>query len=161
MSSATDHASRPGQPARPAQHGNARRPSAPVVLALLLAAIAGAVLPVFAALAFLISLAARRPLIATAARRWPWLAGGHDASPRACTVLTAAWGVALLAAGAVQAAGAVSGGLSITNPSRFAARALIALAVEVVLAVITLAWLRRGRPAPAPRAGPPPTSSPQ
>lgn len=51
------------------------KPAALTLAALATAAIAGAVLAVLAGPAFLISLAARRPLIATAARRWPWLSG--------------------------------------------------------------------------------------
>ena len=88
MSSATRPAPQPGQPQPTWPHGRARRPAAPVVLALLLAAIAGAVLPVPAALAFLVSLAPRRPLIATAARRRPAQRGraGHDRREREALV---------------------------------------------------------------------------
>ena len=39
------------------------------------AALVSAVIPAAAGLAFLISLAAGRPLVAVAARRWPWLTG--------------------------------------------------------------------------------------
>ena len=96
---------------------------------------------------------ARRPLVAVAARRWPWLTGRPaDQLPhRALTGLTAAWGIGLLAAGAVQGAGALTGGLGFTNPASFAARALIALAAEAILAALTLAWLHR-TPAPGPQA---------
>ena len=125
------------------------RPSATVLAGLAAAAIAGAVLPALAGLAFLISLATRRPLIGDAARRWPWLTsyppGGLPR--RTQTALTALWGIGLLAAGAVQAAGAINGGLTITSPASFTTRALIALAAEAVLAVITLTWLHR-KPAP-------------
>ena len=61
--------------------------------------------------------------------------------------LTAAWGIGLLAADAAQAAGAISGGLTITSAASFTARALIALAAEAALAVITIIWLHR-KPAP-------------
>jgi len=49
------------------------RPSAMALTGLTAAAIVGAVIPALAGLAFLISLVTRRPLIGTAARRWPWL----------------------------------------------------------------------------------------
>jgi hypothetical protein len=132
------------------------RPATPVIAALTAAAIAGAVLPVLAALAFLISLAAQQPLIAVAAGRWSWLSQGPAGSQtgpshRTLTALTVLWGVAMLAAGAVQAAGAVTGGLSLTRPSGFAARALIALAAEAILAAITIVSLRF-RPVPGRQA---------
>jgi hypothetical protein len=123
-------------------------------------AIAGAVLPVLAGLAFLGSLAARRPLIATAARRWPWLgAQPTDHQPtrdrRVLNGLTATWGIAMLAAGAAQGIGAATGKLTVTDPASFTARALIALAVEAVLTVVTIACLRR-----SPAANPPPGTAP-
>jgi len=119
------------------------RPPATTVAGLAAAALVSAVIPAAAALAFLISLAARRPLVAVAAGRWPWLAGRPAAQPahRTLTGLTAAWGIGLLAAAAVQGAGAISGGLTFTTPASFAARALIALAVEAILAALTIAWL--------------------
>ena len=125
------------------------RPSATALAGLTAAAIVGAVIPALAGLAFLISLATQRPLIGAAARRWPWLTsyppGGLPR--RTQTGLTAAWGIGLLAADAAQAAGAISGGLTITSPASFTARALIALAAEAALAVITIIWLHR-KPAP-------------
>jgi len=126
-------------------HTPQTRPSATTLAALAAAALASAVIPAAAGLAFLISLLARRPLIAVAARRWPWLTGRPAAQPphRTLTALTAAWAVGLLAAGAVQGAGALTGGLSFTSVGGFAARALIALAAEAVLAVLTVAWLHR------------------
>ena len=119
------------------------RPPATTVAGLAAAALVSAVIPAAAALAFLISLAARRPLVAVAAGRWPWLAGRPAAQPshRTLTGLTAAWGIGLLAAGTVQGAGAITGGLTFTTPASFAARALIALAVEAILAALTIAWL--------------------
>jgi xanthine dehydrogenase iron-sulfur cluster and FAD-binding subunit A len=121
------------------------RPRATTVAGLAAAALATAVIPAAAALAFLISLAARRPLVGLAARRWPWLTGRSAAQPshRTLTGLTAAWGIGLLAAAAVQGAGAITGGLAFTSPAGFTARALIALAIEVILAAITIAWLHR------------------
>jgi len=91
--------------------------------------------------------------VAVAARRWPWLTGRPaDQLPhRALTGLTAAWGIGLLAAGAVQGAGALTGGLGFTNPASLAARALIALVIEAILAALTITWLRR-TPAPGPQA---------
>jgi hypothetical protein len=135
------------------------RPAAPMLAALAVAAIAGAVLPVLAGLAFLGSLAARRPLIATAARRWPWLgARPTDHQPtgdrRVLNGLTATWGIAMLAAGAAQGIGAATGKLTVTDPASFTARALIALVVEAVLTVVTIACLRR------PAANPPPGTDP-
>jgi hypothetical protein len=125
------------------------RLSVPALAGLTAAAIAGAVLPALAGLAFLISLAIRRPLIGAAARRWPWLTsyppGGLP--PRVQAGLTAVWGIGLLAAGAAQAAGAINGSLTITSPGSFATRALIALAAEAALAVITVIWLHR-KPSP-------------
>jgi hypothetical protein len=115
------------------------------VAGLAAAALVSAVIPAAAGLVFLISLGVRRPLVAVAARRWPWLAGGPAAQPphRTLTGLTAAWGIGLLAAGAVQGAGALTGGPALTSPAGFAARALIALAVEAILAALTIAWLHR------------------
>ena len=57
----------------------------------------------------------------------------------------------LLSAGAVQGVGAITGGLTLTSPASFAGRALIALAVEAILAGLTIAWLHRS-PAPGPQA---------
>jgi len=122
-----------------------QRPRVTTVAGLAAAALVSAVIPAAAGLAFLISLAARRPLVAVAAQRWPWLSGRPAAPPpsRALTGLTAAWGIGLLAAAAVQGAGALTGGPGFTSPGGFAARALIALAAEAVLAVLTVAWLHR------------------
>lgn len=127
------------------------RPAA-TAAALAGAALVGAVLPAAAALAFLISLAARRPLVAAAARRWPRLTGHPAArvSRRAATGLTAAWGTGMLAAAAIQGAGALTGALSLTTPAGFTTRALIALAIEAILTATTLTWLRRS---PAARSG--------
>ena len=129
------------------------RPSATTVAGLAAAALVSAVIPAATGLAFLISLAARRPLIAVAARRWPWLTGRQMAQPphRTLTALTAAWAIGLLAAGGVQGAGALTGGPAITSPGGFAARALIALAIEAILAAVTIAWLRLS-PASRPQA---------
>jgi hypothetical protein len=122
-----------------------RRPPATALGALGAAALVGAVVPAAASLAFLVSLLARRPLIAVAARRWPWLTGRPAArlSRRPLTGLTAAWGIGMLAAAAVQGAGAITGGLTLTSPAGFTVRALIALAAEVTLAAATIVWLRR------------------
>ena len=121
------------------------RPPATTLAGLVAAALVSAVIPAAAGLAFLISLATRRPLIAVAARRWPWLTGRPATAPphRTLTGLTAAWGIGLLAAAAVQGAGALTGGLAFTSPGGFAARALIALAAEAILAALTIAWLHR------------------
>ena len=129
------------------------KPPAATVAGLAAAALVSAVIPAAAGLAFLISLAARRPMIGLAARRWPWLTGRPAAQPphRTLTGLTAIWGIGLLAAAAVQGAGALTGGLTFTSPASFAARALIALAVEAILAALTITWLRRS-PAPGPPA---------
>ena len=130
-----------------------QRPRVTTVAGLAAAALGSAVIPAAAGLAFLISLAARRPLVAVAARRWPWLTGRPAARlpRRALTGLTAAWGIGLLSAGAVQGVGAITGGLTLTSPASFAGRALIALAVEAILAGLTIAWLHRS-PAPGPQA---------
>jgi hypothetical protein len=136
------------------------RPAALTLAALAAVAVAGAVLPVLAGLAFLVSLATHRPLVATAARRWPWLSGrpgGHQPKRdrRVVNGLTAAWGIAMLAAGAAQGIGAATGRLTVTDPAGFTARALIALAVEAVLTVVTIACLRS-----SPAADPPPGTAP-
>ena len=125
--------------------GTRQRPRLTTLARLAGAALVSAVIPAAAGLAFLISLAAGRPLVAVAARRWPWLTGRPAAPPprRAFTGLTAAWGVGLLAAAAVQGAGAITGRLSFTNPASFTARALIALAVEAILATLTIVLLHR------------------
>jgi hypothetical protein len=124
------------------------RPPATTLAWLAAAALASAVIPAAAGLAFLISLAARRPLVAMAAARWPWLTGRPAAQPphRTLTILTAAWGIGLLAAAAVQGVGAITGGLAFTSPASFAARALVALAAEAILAALTIAWLHRTPP---------------
>nr|MDQ2814119.1 hypothetical protein [Actinomycetota bacterium] len=57
------------------------RPPATTLAGLAAAALVSAVIPAAAGLAFLISLAARRPLVAVAARRWPWLTAGPAAPP--------------------------------------------------------------------------------
>jgi hypothetical protein len=41
----------------------------------------------------------------------------------------------------VQGAGALTGGLALTSPASFTARALIALAAEAILATLTITWL--------------------
>jgi len=132
------------------------RPPATTVAGLAAAALVSAVIPAAAGLAFLISLAARRPLVAVAAGRWPWLTGRPAAQlpHRTLTGLTAAWGIGLLAAAAVQGAGAITAGLALTTPASFAARALIALAVQAILAALTIAWLHR---TPAKRTASPAT----
>jgi hypothetical protein len=132
------------------------RPRATTLAGLATTALVSAVIPAVAGLAFLISLAIRRPLVAVATRRWPWLTGRPAAQPshRTLTGLTAAWGIGLLAAAAVQGAGAITGGLTFTSPATFAARALIALAIEAILAALTIAWLHRH-----PAAGPPARSA--
>jgi hypothetical protein len=136
------------------------RPPAATLAGLAAAALVSAVIPAAAGLAFLISLAARRPLVAVAARRWPWLTGRPAAQPhRALTGLTAAWGIGLLAAAAVQGAGALTGGPALTSPAGFAARALIALAAEAILTALTITWLHRS-PAPARSATPDPSLPP-
>ena len=119
------------------------RPPATTLAGLAAAALVSAVIPAAAGLVFLISLAARRPLVAVAARRWPWLTGRPAARTpyRALTGLTAAWAIGLLAAAAVQGAGAFTGGLAFTSPASFGARVLIALAAEAILAALTIAWL--------------------
>ena len=134
-------------------HTPQTQPRATTLAGLAATALISAVIPAVAGLAFLISLAIRRPLVAVATRRWPWLTGRLAAQPshRTLTGLTAAWGIGLLAAAAVQGAGAITGGLTFTSPASFAARALIALAIEAILAAVTIAWLHR-HPAPGPPA---------
>src|SRR6516165_10813853 len=90
-------------PRRTAMHptpASRNRPPATTVAGLTAAALLSAVIPAAAGLAFLISLAARRPLVAMAAQRWPWLTSRPAAQlpHRALTGLTAAWGTGLLAA---------------------------------------------------------------
>src|SRR5262249_38278434 len=134
-----------GTPRRTAMHptpATRQRPPATTLAGLAAAALVTAVIPAAAGLAFLISLATRRPLAGGAARRWPWLPGHPAAQPphRPLPGLTAIWGIGLLAAAAVQGAGALPGGLTFTSPASFAARALIALAAEAILAALTFTW---------------------
>jgi hypothetical protein len=138
------------------------RPPATTLAGLAAAALVSAVIPAAAGLAFLISLAVRRPLVAVAARRWPWLTGRPAAPPphRTLTGLTAAWSIGLLAAAAVQGAGALTGRLALTSPASFAARALIALAAEAILAALTITWLHRSPAPPARSATPDPSLPP-
>jgi hypothetical protein len=80
-------------------HATRGRHGALTLAALSAAAIAGAVLPALAGLAFLISLARRKPLIATAVHRWPWRSSwptGHqpERDRRVMNGLTGAWGIA-------------------------------------------------------------------
>jgi hypothetical protein len=136
----------------PAAHN---RPPALSLAGLVTAAIVSAVIPAVVGLAFLISLTTRRPLIAVAAHRWPWLAGRPAVQPprRTLTGLTAIWAIGMLAAAAIQLAGAFTGRLPLTSPGGFSIRTLIALAVEAFLAAITIGWLRRS-PAPSPQPEP-------
>jgi len=147
---------------RPIRVSRHRTPTT-TLAGLAAAALVTAVIPAAAGLAFLISLAVRRPLVAVAARRWPWLTGrpADQLQRRTLTGLTAAWGIGLLAAAAVQGAGAITGGLAFTSPASFAARALIALAAEAILAALTIAWLHRSTATgPQPRSATPDPSLP-
>ena len=74
------------------------RPPATTPAGLVAAALLSAVIPAAAGVVLLASLAARRPLIAIAARSWPWLTGRPQAQ-------------------APQRA--VTGGPAITNPASF------------------------------------------
>ena len=132
----------------------ATAPSRPVtpltVLTLTAAAIAASIVPVLFGIAFIASVVARRPLMATVIRRWPQLAGGplNQESPQAklaLSRLTIAWGVVLLATGILQGIGALTAGLSITDPAGIAVRTLAALAVLAALWTSTTAYLRRRR----------------
>lgn len=119
-------------------------PAALTVLILAAAAIGAAVLPVVAGIVFLVSLAARRPLMAAVARRWPVTRRAHAASDRrTMNRLTAVWGIALLATGALQGFAEVTARLTITDPAGFTVRTLLAVAVETVLAAVTVIYLRR------------------
>jgi hypothetical protein len=44
--------------------------------------------------------------------------------------------------------GAATGGLPLTSPASFTARALIALAAETILAALTIAWLHHSPASP-------------
>lgn len=133
-----------------------RWPTVAAILALTAAAIASALVPMLAGLAFLVSLAARRPLIAVAAERWPWLSGGRTGAwpahgPRALSRLTAVWGIALLAAGAIQGLGAFTGGPRGAGHS--AAAVPVGHLDRRVVGDRRPRWLGL-RPHPAARAGP-------
>jgi hypothetical protein len=126
------------------------RPGKPALTVAILAAaaIAAAVLPVVAGIVFLVSLAARRPLMTAVARRWPVprrRPPGQDAAfdGRAMSRLTAVWGITLLAAGGLQGLAEVTAGLTITDPAGFTVRTLLAVAVEAVLIAGTVIYLRR------------------
>lgn len=132
------------------------KPAALTVLILAAAAVAAAVLPVVAGVVFLASLAARRPLMAVVARHWPVPRRGQPAQHAAfdgpaINRLTAVWGIALLAAGALQGLAEVTAGLTITDPASFTMRALIGVAVEAALTAGTVTYLRR-QPQHAPSA---------
>jgi hypothetical protein len=127
-----------------------RRITPLTVLTLTAAAIAASIVPVLFGIAFIASVVARRPLMATVIRRWPQLAGGplNQESPQAklaLSRLTIAWGVVMLATGILQGIGALTVGLSITDPASIAVRTLAALAMLAVLWASTTAYLRRRR----------------
>jgi hypothetical protein len=127
------------------------RPITPLtVLTLTATAIAASIVPVLFGIAFIASVLARRPLMATLTRRWPQLAGGplSQGSPQAklaLSRLTITWGVVLLATGMLQGIGALAAGLSITDPASIAVRTLAALVVLAALWISSTAYLRRWR----------------
>jgi hypothetical protein len=112
------------------------------VLAALAAALAAALVPALAGLALLGSVAVRRPALAALAERWPRPAGPDPRGDRVATCLTIAWGLGLLAVGAVQAIGALAWGLSITDPVGLLLRTLLALGGEALLALATVVYAR-------------------
>jgi hypothetical protein len=121
---------------------NSTGPSAALVAAGVLAALAAALLPALAGLALLGSVAVRRPALAALTRRWPRLAGADSRADRVASRLTIAWGLGLLAVGGLQAIGALAWGLSITDPVGLLLRTLLALGGEALLALVTVAYAR-------------------
>lgn len=111
--------------------------------AIVLAAIVAAVLPALAALVLLGSAALRRPLLA----RWARIPGPAQASgnPAAGIRLTVAWGTGLLLVGLAQGLVAVTAGAPLTDPAGMITRTLIGVVGEALLAIATLAWLRRSK----------------
>src|SRR5215831_756822 len=114
--------------------------------AIVLAAIAAAVLPALAGLVLLGSAALRRPLLAWWARiPGPAPAGPASRNPAAGSRLTVAWGTGLLLVGLAQGLVAVTAGTPLTDPAGMITRTLIGVAGEALLAIATLAWLRRSK----------------
>ena len=114
--------------------------------AIVLAAIIAAVLPALAGLVLLGSAALSRPLLARWART-PGPAQARLASRnRAAGIrLTVAWGIGLLLVGLAQGLVAVTAGAPLTDPAGMITRTLIGVVGEALLAIATLAWLRRSK----------------
>lgn len=139
----------PAPPRQPAR-------AVPKLLGLAAAAVIIALVPVIFGLALLISAVARRPLIAALLRRWPGLVGltppADQARLRPATArMTIIWGLVLLATGLLQGIGAISAGLSVTNPDGIAIRTLFALIVLVIMSIRTVGYLRRAATSPISR----------
>ena len=119
-------------------HSSKRSPSAWIVAAV----IVGALLPVLVALVLLGSALVHRPLLGRLVGRWPALARAAAVERRrVVTRLTVAWGVGLLAIGGLQGVAELAG-LSITDPVGFTVRTLASLALEAVLFMASVAYLR-------------------
>jgi hypothetical protein len=119
----------------------------PLSVWVVVAVIVGAVLPVLLALVLLGSALVHRPLLGRIVGRWPALArAAADEGSRVVTRLTVAWGIGLLAIGGLQGVAELAG-LSITDPVGFTVRTLGSLALEAVLFIASVAYLRtrRGR----------------
>jgi hypothetical protein len=134
----------------PAVPGSSREAARKLLkfLGLTAAAVITASLPIVFGLVMLISAALHRPLVASVLRRWPRLAGPippadparlHAAAAR----LTIVWGIGLVIVGLLQGIGAVTAGLSVTNPASLAIRTLAALLILVVMAIRTVTYLKR------------------
>ena len=120
---------------------------------IVVAVIVGAVLPVLVALVLLGSALLNRPLLGRLVDRWPALARAAAVERRrVVTRLTVAWGVGLLAIGGLQGVAELAG-LSITDPVGFTVRTLGSLALEAVLFIASVAYLRTRRDRSIDRAG--------
>ena len=115
------------------------------VAATALAAIVAAILPALAGLVLLGSAALRRPMLGRWARPPSPAPGraGQGELRRAAIRLTVAWGTGLLLAGLAQGLLALTAGTPLTDPAGMITRTLIGVAGEALLAIATLAWLRR------------------
>jgi hypothetical protein len=130
-------------------HASKRSLSAWIVVAV----IVGALLPVLVALVLLGSALLHRPLLGRLIGRWPALArAAADEGSRVVTRLTVAWGIGLLAIGGLQGLAELAG-LSITDPVGFTVRTVGSLALEAVLFIASVAYLRTRRDRSIDRAG--------
>jgi hypothetical protein len=131
----------PTMPSRATGHTAAR------VAAAVLGALVAAIIPALVGLVLLGSAAIRRPMLGRRIGTPADGASGPAATQRGRTAtrLTLVWGTGLLVIGLIQGVMALTTGVSLADPKGMLTRTLIALAGEALLALWTLAWLRRPR----------------